>query len=208
MGLITGMLKVGGAIVTGSVMATGAVIVGTGAFVAGTVEAIAESNGQNISNTNYNSKLNPYNNKAIEKELTKLPKKVKKALVKNKITIEINDNAVMRQGMNVEGFYSYYDRKISLKSNEDSIEYALLHEIGHSLDHIAKISNEKAIRKSYERREVPFANDYFYSTIEEYIAQSISDYYNGILPKDTAMYRKLDVILFNISWDSIDEGIA
>lgn len=150
-------------------------------------------------------KSNTSNNIVIETELNKLSRKIKKALKKNKITIEVDDDAVRRQGINVEGFYSYFDRKIVLKSNEDSIKYALLHEIGHALDHIANISNEKAIKKSYMRREISFDNDYFYSTIKEYVAQSIADYCNGILPKDTIMYNKLDVILFSIAWDSIDE---
>lgn len=209
MGLITGMLKVGGAIVAGSVMATGAVIVGTGAFVAGTVEAMIDSNKEpgtpSAINTKYSNRLNTYDNVAIETELSKLPKKVKKALIKNGITIEINDNAVMKQGINAEGFYSYYDRKIILKHNEDSIKYALLHEIGHALDHIANISDKKAIRKSYGRYEIQFEYDYFYSSVEEYVAQSIAEYCNGTLPKDTTMYRELDVILSCISGYSIDE---
>lgn len=213
MGLITGIakgtLKATGALLVGSAAVTGAVIVGTGAFVVGTVEAMVDSNnepGTTASiNTKYNNKLNTYGNAVIETELSKLPKKVKKALVKNRITIEINDNAVRRLGPTTEGFYSYSDRRIFIKHNEDSIKYALLHEIGHALDHIANISNEKAIRKSYGRYEVPFDNDYFYSSVEEYVAQSIAEYCNGTLPKDTTMYRKLDVILDCISWDSINK---
>ena len=70
--------------------------------------------------------LNYLDYDSVEKELTKLPKKVKKALVKNKITIEINDNAVLQLGPTVEGFYNYNDRRIVIKHNEDSIKYALL----------------------------------------------------------------------------------
>jgi len=208
MGLITGIakgtLKATGALLVGSAAVTGAVIVGTGAFVAGTVESMIDSNEPKVT-PRYNNKLNPYKNIAIETELNKLPKKIKKALIKNKITIEIDDAAVRRQGPLVEGFYSYYDRKITLKSNEDSIRYALFHEIGHALDHIANISDERAVKKSYKRHEISFNSSYFYSTIEEYVAESIANYCNGILPKDTTMYRKLDVILDCISWDSINE---
>lgn len=208
MGLIKGALKATGMLIAGSAAVTGAVIVGTGALVVGTVEAMVDSNnepGTTASiNTKYNSKLNTYGNAAIETELSKLPKKVKKALVKNRITIEINDNAVRRLGPNTEGFYSYGDRRIVIKHNENSIKYALLHEIGHALDHIANISSKKAIRKSYGRYEVPFDNDYFYSSVEEYVAQSIAEYCNGTLPKNTTMYNKLDIILDSIAWESID----
>lgn len=209
MGLITGTLKVAGALVAGSVIVTGSVIVGTGAFVVGAVEAIIDSNNEPGTaasiNTKYNNKLNIYGNAAIETELSKLPKKVKKALVKNRITIEIDDNAILRLGPTVEGFYNYSDRRIVIKHNEDSIKYALLHEVGHALDHIANISSKKAIKKSYGRYEVSFDNDYFYSSVKEYVAQSIANYCNGTLPKDTAMYKELDIILSCISWDSIDE---
>lgn len=208
MGLISGIakstLKVTGMLVAGSAVMTGAVIVGTGAFVAGTVEAMIDSNNEPKANTKYNNKLNSYKNIAIETELNKLPKKIKKALVKNKITIEINDNAVRRLGPTTEGFYSYSDRKIVIKHNEDSIKYALLHEIGHALDHIANISSQKAIKKSYGRYEVQFDNDYFYSSVEEYVAQSIAEYCNGTLLKNTTMYKKLDIILDSIAWESID----
>lgn len=208
MGLIKGALKATGMLIAGSAAVTGAIIVGTGALVVGTVEAMIDSNnepGTTASiNTKYNSKLNTYGNAAIETELSKLPKKVKKALVKNRITIEINDNAVRRLGPTTEGFYSYGDRRIVIKHNEDSIKYALLHEIGHALDHIANISSKKAIKKSYGRYEVPFDNDYFYSSVEEYVAQSIAEYCNGTLPKNTTMYNKLDIILDSIAWESID----
>jgi hypothetical protein len=203
MGLVKGMFKLAGTLVAGSVVVAGSAIVGTGAFVIAMAEELSESNGE--PNTKYNHRLNIYNNAIIEAELSKLHKRIKKALVKNKISIEIDDDAVRRRGINVEGFYSYYDRKIVLKSNEDSIEYALLHEIGHALDHIANISKEKDIEKSYMRREILFDYDYFYSTIEEYVAQSIAYYCNGILPKESIMYNKLDTILFTITWDSIDE---
>jgi hypothetical protein len=143
----------------------------------------------------YNNTLNRYNNVAIEIELNKLPNRIKGALIRNGVTIEINDSAVKRLGLTVAGFYSYDDRKIVLKHNDDSIEYALLHEIGHALDHIANISNQKAIRSSYGCYEVPFNHDYFYSSVEEYVAQSISDFYNDKLPRHTIMYNELHAVL-------------
>ena len=107
MGLIKGMFKLGGALVAGSVIVTGSAIIGTGAFVAGAVEAIIDSNNEPGTaasiNTKYNNKLNSYSN------------------------------------------------------------------------------------------------------VKEYVAQSIANYCNGTLPKDTAMYKELDIILSCISWDSIDE---
>ena len=81
-----------------------------------------------------------------------------------------------------------------MDANNFSIEYALIHEIGHALDDILNLKTENII-SSYEKSEIIYDNEHFNSSISEYIAQGIHEYYNNRLNKDTIIYKELNSIL-------------
>lgn len=143
---------------------------------------------------NYNKKLNPSNNPIIERGLVKLPHPIKELLVKHDVTIKLGD--IQYEGK--AGVFTTFVNNIVLDYRDDNIEHALLHEIGHALDYILGIHKEQKIISSYRGREIRYDNEYYYSTIEEYIAESISEYYNDTLDRQSSMYRELNRILHSV----------
>ena len=143
---------------------------------------------------NYNKKLNPSNNPIIERGLVKLPHPIKELLVKHNVTIKLGD--ILYEGK--AGVFTTFVNNIVLDYRDDNIEDALLHEIGHALDYILGIHREQKIISSYRRREIRYNSEYYYSTIEEYIAESISEYYNDTLDRQSNMYRELNRILRSV----------
>lgn len=143
--------------------------------------------------------LNPDNIQAIEKELAKVPTAVKKLLIENGVTIELEKGLIenYEEGVYTYGVYNWEEKKITMDANDYSIEVALIHEIGHALDDILCIEVE-GIWESYENKEIKYENEHFYSEYCEYVAQGIHEYYNGTLEKNTTMYKELDTILGGI----------
>ena len=140
--------------------------------------------------------LNPDNIYAIEKELAKVPDAIKRLLIENDVEIYIEEglSESFEEGKTTYGVYFWDENKIVMDANNYSIEYALIHEIGHALDDILGIDNEK-IWESYEKKEISYDNDHFYSEFTEYVAQGVHEYYNGTLEKNTLMYEGIHEIL-------------
>lgn len=140
--------------------------------------------------------LNPDAIPSIEKELAKVPTAIKKLLIENGVEIYIQEGYGENHQEDVYTYGSYYwsNNAIVMDATNNSIESALIHEIGHALDDFLNLRTEK-ILESYKNKEVYYDYDYYYSCIEEYIAQSIHEYYNGTLEKNTDMHRELDRIL-------------
>ena len=140
--------------------------------------------------------LNPDAIPSIEKELAKVPTAIKKLLIENGVEIYIQEGYGENHQEDVYTYGSYYwsNNAIVMDATNNSIESALIHEIGHALDDFLNLRTEK-ILESYKNKEVYYDYDYYYSCIEEYIAQSIHKYYNGTLEKNTDMHRELDRIL-------------
>ena len=99
----------------------------------------------------------------------------------------------------VLGYYNRVTNRIVMRQDYESIDKALIHELGHCIDNQLGLRYNDTIIDSYMNHEVSFTNannsDYYYSNIAEYIAESIAEYYNGTLDKDTVMYQELDYIL-------------
>ena len=146
-----------------------------------------------------NAKLNPELNLAIEKELNKIPTSAKKLLIDNNVEIMINDNLLegFEEGRFTYGLYYWDFNSIVMDSNTSSIEYALIHEVGHAIDDALHIRTE-GVYTSYFSNEIVYKNDHFNSCIEEYVAQGIHEYYNNTLDKNSIMYKELDQILKGI----------
>ena len=140
--------------------------------------------------------LNPDAIPSIEKELAKVPTAIKKLLIENGVEIYIQEGygENHQEGVYTYGSYYWSNNAIVMDATNNSIESALIHEIGHALDDFLNLRTEK-ILESYKNKEVYYDYDYYYSCIEEYIAQSIHKYYNGTLEKNTDMHRELDRIL-------------
>ena len=117
----------------------------------------------------------------------------------NDVIEKHEDNINLAEDRRVLGYYHNVYNYIVMREDYGSIEGALIHEIGHSLDNHLGLRNNETIIDSYMNHEVSFTNannsDYYYSSVAEYIAQSIAEYYNGTLDKDTVMYQELDYIL-------------
>lgn len=143
--------------------------------------------------------LNPDAIPSIEKELAKVPTAIKKLLIENGVEIYIQEGygESHQEGVYTYGSYYWSSNAIVMDATNNSIESALIHEIGHALDDFLDLRTEK-ILESYENKEVSYDYDYYYSCIEEYIAQSIHEYYNGTLEKNTDMHRELDRILGSV----------
>lgn len=143
-----------------------------------------------------NMELNPQNNIVIEKELNKIPSYIKKLLIDNNVELFIDEELLegFQEGLYTYGLYYWDLNNIVIDVNASSIEYALIHEIGHALDDILNIRT-KGIFESYLNNEIVYENEHFNSCIEEYIAQGIHEYYNNTLAKNSIIYKELDTIL-------------
>lgn len=157
------------------------------------------------------SALNPYGFTVVAEELDKIEEisgaEILDLLARTELEI-IYDSSIIeteedRVGLSddrmIFGFYDYYYNDIVMRQDSMSIQSALLHEIGHALDYHLGLAYNEVIIDSYIEGEVEFTNadnsDYFYSSLVEYIAESIAEYYNGTLDEDTVMYQELDYIL-------------
>lgn len=148
-----------------------------------------------INQSKENKSLNPQQYEVIENELNKLPEKIKRLLVNNEVEITTqNDILDSIEGVETYGLYYWDSNHIYIDAHDYSVEYALLHEIGHALDDIIDMRTEKII-SSYEKKEIEYDNEHFYSDIAEYIAQGVHEYFNGTLDKNTDMYKELNKIL-------------
>ena len=142
-----------------------------------------------------NEILNPSGYKIIENELNKIPSKIKNLLIENNVELILYDGLInIEENKETYGKYNWHNKIITMDANNFSIEYALIHEIGHALDDILNLKTENII-SSYEKSEVIYDNEHFNSSISEYIAQGIHEYYNNRLNKDTIIYKELNSIL-------------
>ena len=159
----------------------------------------------NITYPDKRSGLNPQGYSIVADELGKVDKDVLELLERTGLeiiysdeTIDIHEDAMqLSDNCIVLGYYNSMTNRIVMREERMAIENALLHEIGHALDEHIGLRYNETIIDSYMRGEIVFSdnNEYYYSCIEEYIAQSISDYYNDLLDKDTMMYQELNYIL-------------
>lgn len=139
--------------------------------------------------------LNPDGYEVIQKELDKVPTEIKKLLIDNGVEIIINEIADEKEGFEIYGRYYWDSNLIEMDIHNYSIENALIHEIGHALDDIFNISSSEKIIKSYENKEMNYTNPHHYSEVREYVAQSVEEYYNNTLDKNTLVYEELNNIL-------------
>lgn len=156
---------------------------------------IVEVTESEINQTEENEMLNPEKYQVIEKELNKLPTTIKRLLIDNGVEILIQDGILnSEEGKEVYGRYYWNTNMITMDSHDYSIEYALIHEIGHALDNLLDMRTEKIIA-SYENNEIIYENPHHNSSIQEYIAQGVDEYYKNTLNKNTTMYKELNKIL-------------
>lgn len=156
-------------------------------------------------NDNNISVLNPYGFTAVAEELEKIEEISGAEFIdlidRSGLEIYYNDDIIEKEeeqaGFGIAGFYNVANNIIVMRQDYGSIEQALLHEIGHAIDFNLGLRYNETLIDSYIEGEVEFTNngDYYYSSIEEYIAESIEYYYNGLLPQDTDIYQELDSIL-------------
>lgn len=151
--------------------------------------------------------LNPYGYTAVAEQLDKIDDEVLSLLARTGLKIYYSSDTIesyeeVRQYADNKiclGYYVPSGNYIVMREDNRSIEGALIHEIGHSLDNHLGLRNNQTIIDSYINHEVSFTNannsDYYYSNVAEYIAESIAEYYNGTLDEDTDMYQELDYIL-------------
>ena len=147
-----------------------------------------------------NEILNPDKIESLEKELNKVPTKIKQLLIENGVEIHIQDGLLenYKEGVYTYGIYTYDTNIITMDAHDFSIETALIHEIGHALDDIIGLSPSEKINESYENKEINYDNDHFYSELAEYVAEGVQRYYNGTLDKNTLVYQGLHEILGGI----------
>ena len=142
-----------------------------------------------------NEILNPSGYKIIENELNKIPTMVKELLIENNVELILYEGLIdIEEDKQTYGKYNWDNNIITMDANNFSIEYALIHEVGHALDDILNLKTENII-SSYEKSEIIYENDHFNSSIREYVAQGIHEYYNNTLDKDTIIYNELNSIL-------------
>jgi hypothetical protein len=172
------------------------------------MNAIGEYHGP-VANLTYpeGSTLNPNGYIEVEQELNKVSDEVLELLERTGIKIYYSDKVIdnhednmgLAEGRMVLGYYHTIDNYIMMRESKYAIEGALLHELGHAIDNHLGLRYNQTIIDSYMNHEVSFTNannsDYYYSSVAEYIAQSILEYYNDTLDKDTVMYQELDYIL-------------
>lgn len=153
------------------------------------------------------SDLNPQGYSKVAEVLDKIDDEVLSLIARTDLRIYYSndviekheDNINLAEDRRVLGYYHNVYNYIVMREDYGSIEGALIHEIGHALDNHLGLRNNETIIDSYMNHEVSFTNannsDYYYSNVAEYIAESIAEYYNGTLDKDTDMYQELDYIL-------------
>ncbi len=149
--------------------------------------------------------MNPMGYNVVENELNKVEDDVLELLESSGLEIiyssdiieEHEERVGTSEGYMVLGYYVPNNNYIVMRGDHRSIKGALLHEIGHALDFNLGLRYNETLIDSYMEGEVEFTDnaDYYYSSIEEYIAESIEYYYNDLLPKDTDIYQELDYIL-------------
>lgn len=117
----------------------------------------------------------------------------------DEIIEEHEDDMNLADDKMVLGYYNRVTNRIVMRQDYRSIDKALIHELGHCIDNQLGLRYNDAIIDSYMNNEVSFTDEsnsgYYYSSIAEYIAESISEYYNRTLDEDTVMYQELDSIL-------------
>lgn len=166
------------------------------------MNAIEEYHGR-VSDLTYpkSTDMNPFGYESVANELEKLSDDAKFIIESSDLYIIYSDDLIELQeeecGFNIAGYYNTINNRIVMQQDNQAIEQALLHEIGHAIDFNIGLRYNQAIIDSYESCEVEFENnsDYYYSCVEEYIAESIEYYFNGTLDEDTVMYQELDYIL-------------
>lgn len=141
--------------------------------------------------------LNPNNYTQVNYELEKLPSKIKQLLIDNNIFItygflEVEDDNI------IHGRYLWDDNTVIMNKDDGSICYAFIHEVGHALDDILKLEENEELIKAYEEKEIYFDNEHFYLDVNEYIAQSIQEYFDGTLDNSTRTYKVINEIIKNI----------
>lgn len=145
--------------------------------------------------------LNPLGYTVVNDLLDNLSESTKELLVANEVQIIFNSDIVERQerrpGFYVSAFYNYDNNVVVMREDLPEIERSLIHELGHALDDILGLRYNDGIIDSYIEGEVTFTDnaDYYNSCIEEYIAESIEYYYNGLLDESSVIYQELDYIL-------------
>ncbi len=147
------------------------------------------------------SEWNPNGYGIVQEQLDKVGNEVSELLETSGLEIHYDDNYIdyceEQSGFGIAGVYIPDYNVIVMREDGQNIEQALLHEIGHSLDYNLGLRYNESLIDSYIEEEVVFDDnaDYYYSSIEEYIAESIEYYYNDLLPKDTVIYQELNYIL-------------
>ena len=158
-------------------------------------------------NDEHRSVLNPYGFTAVAEELEKIEEISGAEFIdlidRSGLEIYYNDDIIEKEeeqaGFGIAGFYNVPNNIIVMRQDYESIDKALIHELGHCIDSQLGLRYNDTIIDSYMNNEVSFIDEsnsgYYYSSIAEYIAESISEYYNGTLDEDTVMYQELDSIL-------------
>lgn len=162
-------------------------------------------------NDEHRSVLNPYGFTAVAEELEKIEeisgaefldlidRTGLEIIYSSAIIEEHEDDINLADDRMVLGYYNRATNRIVMRQDYGSIDKALIHELGHCIDKQLGLRYNDTIIDSYMNNEVSFTNEsnsgYYYSSIAEYIAESISEYYNGTLDEDTVMYQELDSIL-------------
>ena len=145
--------------------------------------------------------LNPNGYVNVELELDKVDEDVLELLASTGLKIYYDDDYITmcesQSGHGIAGLYNTHSNFIVMREDWKNINTALLHEIGHALDFNLGLRYNQTLIDSYMNQEVVFSHnsDYYYSCVEEYIAESIEYYYNDLLPQDTAIYQELHYIL-------------
>lgn len=151
--------------------------------------------------------LNPQGYTAVAEQLDKIDDEVLSLLARTGLKIYYSSDTIEKHEDNINlaedrivlGYYVPSSNYIVMREDNRSIEGALIHELGHALDYNLGLRYNETLIDSYMNHEVSFTNannsDYYYSDVREYIAESIAEYYNGTLDKDTVIYQELDYIL-------------
>lgn len=145
--------------------------------------------------------MNPHGYESVAKELEKLSDDAMFIIESSDLYILYSNDLIEiheeQCGFSIAGYYNTSSNNIVMRQNNQAIDQALIHEIGHCIDNQIGLRYNQAIIDSYESCEVSFVSnsDYYYSCIEEYVAESIEYYFNDTLDKDTVIYQELDYIL-------------
>ena len=144
-----------------------------------------------------NSMINKSGDKRINKQLDRLPKKLREEMIENKITIEIFEGLIdYYPGEECYGQYTYDTNLIELDSNDRSIEISCIHELFHSYEDIHdEVLHTDEFIQSWMSDEVYLPIDYQREYNNEYWAQCCQLYFDGELPKDTTIYNIIDNVI-------------